>query len=108
MDIHQKNVKHQEQERQWKQLQALRAHEQQMQQMKPMPDKMHGMRCCELKLLHFFANKFTFFSFFLEKAVSSSPFSVDPQTSQMQVPVNNNNNTNISNNDAANGNMPNR
>lgn len=33
MDIHQKNVRLQEHERQWKQLQAMRAREQQMQQM---------------------------------------------------------------------------
>lgn len=33
MDIHQKNARQQEQERQWKQLQALRAREQQMQQL---------------------------------------------------------------------------
>lgn len=42
MDIHQKNVRQQEQERQWKQLQAMRAREQQMQQLQAMPDKMHG------------------------------------------------------------------
>lgn len=42
MDIHQKNVRQQEQERQWKQLQAMRAREQQLQQMQTMPEKMHG------------------------------------------------------------------
>lgn len=42
-DIHQKNVRHQEQERQWKQMQAMRARDQQqMQQLQTMPDKMHG------------------------------------------------------------------
>lgn len=42
MDIHQKNVRQQEQERQWKQLQAMRAREQQMQQIQAIPEKVHG------------------------------------------------------------------
>lgn len=42
MDIHQKNVRQQEQERQWKHLQAMRAREQQIQQMQAMPEKIHG------------------------------------------------------------------
>lgn len=42
MDIHQKNVRQQEQERQWKQLQASRAREQQLQQLQSMPEKMLG------------------------------------------------------------------
>lgn len=42
--MHQKNVREQEQERQWKQLQALRAREQQIQQMQHggHHDKMQG------------------------------------------------------------------
>lgn len=42
MEIHQKNVRQQEQERQWKQLQAMRAREQQIQQIQTMPEKIHG------------------------------------------------------------------
>lgn len=91
MDIHQKNVRLQEHERQWKQLQAMRAREQQMQQMQT-GKKLLFVEEPKKKT----KQKFMMDSFFIYR------ISVESPTNQMQMAGNNNTCNNNNNNPVPN------